>query len=205
MIANVRYAVSGLVAVVATFALVILMMKLIELTETSLRDREPPKRIDLLRVKKESQIRQKKRELPKKVQPKQAPKTPSMDLPDLSGAGAAISVDVGTPQLESGLDMKGPSIGGPPSDAESVPVVRVEPVYPPIAAQRGIEGWVVVGFTISANGTVKKPKVLDSKPARIFDDAAVKAVRRWKYNPKIVDGKPIETPGQKVRLTFKLD
>jgi protein TonB len=83
--------------------------------------------------------------------------------------------------------------------------VRIEPDYPMKARQRGLEGWVVLEFTITPAGTIKDAKVLQAQPPGVFDEAAVRAVTRWKYNPKIEGGVAVERPGIKVRLDFKLD
>jgi protein TonB len=107
----------------------------------------------------------------------------------------AIDVDV---------DVGGASFAIAASDTDIVPIVRVNPQYPLRASERGIEGWVEVIFTISKLGTVKDPRVLNSHPSSIFDRAALKAIRKWKYNPKIEDGEPVERPGVKVRLKFEL-
>ena len=98
------------------------------------------------------------------------------------------------------------SLGGTGgADRDAVPLVRIEPDYPMQARQRGIEGWVVVEFTISTAVTVKDATVVASEPGNVFDRAAVQAVRKWKYNPKIVDGKPVERPGVKIRLDFEME
>ena len=76
------------------------------------------------------------------------------------------------------------------------------PEFPMRAAQRNMEGWVTVEFTISASGSVKDPKVIDSTSS-IFHRAALNAIRKWKYNPKIVDGKPEEQHGIQVTLDFQ--
>ena len=60
-------------------------------------------------------------------------------------------------------------------------------------------------FTISAAGTVKDAAVVASEPGTIFDRAALKAIRKWKYNPKIEDGVAVERSGVPVRLKFVLD
>jgi len=64
---------------------------------------------------------------------------------------------------------------------------------------------VAVEFTISKTGTVKNPRVIGNYPNSVFDREALKAIRKWKYNPKIENGEPVERPGVKVRLTFELD
>ena len=59
-------------------------------------------------------------------------------------------------------------------------------------------------FTISPVGTVKQAMIIGSDPAYVFDRAALRAVRRWRYNPKIEDNKPVERPGVQVRIVFDL-
>ena len=90
------------------------------------------------------------------------------------------------------------------SDREEVPLVQVDPEYPERARQQRIEGWVEVEFTISPVGTVVDARVSRSKPAMIFDRAALQAVRRWKYNPVIRDGTAIARPGKKTVFDFRL-
>jgi len=71
-------------------------------------------------------------------------------------------------------------------------------------ASWGIEGRVLIEFTISKSGSVKNPKVIAYEPSTIFNKAAIKAVLQWKYNPKIEEGKAVERSGVRVRLKFEL-
>ncbi|MGR3971996.1 TonB family protein [Shewanella sp. 1180_01] len=89
--------------------------------------------------------------------------------------------------------------------AEALPVVQVSPRYPIDAAQSGKEGYVVVGFDITADGTVNNVRVLDANPKRVFDKAALSAVQNWKYKPKFDAGKAVAQLNQQVQLDFKLD
>lgn len=84
-----------------------------------------------------------------------------------------------------------------PAHAELTPVKRVEPAYPPEAARAGTEGFVEVEFTVDAAGKVGSVSVVNAKPARTFESAAVKAVKQWQFAP---GG---DSRG-KVRLDFKL-
>jgi protein TonB len=86
-----------------------------------------------------------------------------------------------------------------------VPLVRVDPDYPPRAQQRGIEGYVDLEFTIGPTGSVLDPRVIGASPTGIFDDAALRAVRRWRYNPKVESGVAVSRTGVRVRLRFELD
>ena len=90
-------------------------------------------------------------------------------------------------------------------DMQATPQFRVDPTYPPEASRDGVEGWVKLGFTVSASGAVSDIKVLDSEPKRVFDRAARRALKKWKYKPKLDGGKPVSQPGMVVVLDFKLE
>ena len=95
-------------------------------------------------------------------------------------------------------------VGGAPSDADVIPLVRIEPRYPSRALSRGVEGWVLLEFTITPTGTVRDIAVVDAEPPMLFNSAAQRAVRRWKYKPRIEDGIAVERPGVQVVLTFEI-
>ena len=84
-----------------------------------------------------------------------------------------------------------------PAQAEIKQIKRVEPIYPPEAARAGTSGFVEVEFTVDATGKVASVSVLNAKPARTFETAAVKAVKQWQFAPG-ADGRG------KVRLDFNL-
>ena len=84
-----------------------------------------------------------------------------------------------------------------------VPLVRVPPKYPRRAAQRGVEGWVKVQFVITVAGRVKGAKVVGSSPSGVFDRAALKAISKWKFKPKVIKGQRVEQLAVQV-LQFKL-
>lgn len=64
---------------------------------------------------------------------------------------------------------------------------------------------MLLRFTIDETGGVTDVEVINSEPRRVFDQEARRALLRWKYKPKVVDGKPVRQPGQTVQLDFKLD
>lgn len=84
-----------------------------------------------------------------------------------------------------------------PAHAELKPIKRVDPVYPPEAARAGTTGFVEVEYTVDASGKVANVSVLNAKPARTFETAAVKAVKQWQFAAG-ADGRG------KVRLDFAL-
>jgi TonB family C-terminal domain len=77
----------------------------------------------------------------------------------------------------------------------------VSPTYPSEALRRGIEGWVELVFTVTPNGTVEDVEVRNASPANVFDDAAIRAVRQWRFEPVVRNGKPVPQRAM-VRLRF---
>ena len=65
-----------------------------------------------------------------------------------------------------------------------MPLVNILPIYPRKAKIRRIEGYVKVGFTIDVKGRVKDPFIIEAKPKRIFNKAALKAIKKWKFRPQ---------------------
>lgn len=91
------------------------------------------------------------------------------------------------------------------NQGEAMPLVRITPKYPITAARDGKEGWVQLGFTISEIGTVISPYIINSEPKRTFDKEALRALRKWKYKPKMVEGKAVQQANQSIQLDFKLN
>jgi protein TonB len=198
-----RHLIAGCFAFGVTFGLFYLMQALISMADAELDESGRSQLVEFIRLRRDSQVETKKREIPEKKLPEKPPPLPDMNFsPSSSAAGdvGALAFGVGDLELETG-----PNMGAAASDSDVVPVVRVNPQYPIRAAERGIEGWVEVVFTITPSGTVKDPQVIASHPGRIFNREALRAIRKWKYNPKIEDGKPVERKGVKVRLRFELE
>jgi protein TonB len=194
--------------VAVTFGLFLLMQSLIELGKVELEETRTVKVADFIRLKRSSKAITKKRELPKKQEIKAQPAPPSLKLPQVEAGTTARAIKISVPAPSEARKVKlsgGPHLSSAPSDAGSIPLVRIQPMYPRSAAEKRIEGWVLLEFTITITGAVKKAKVIASDPPRIFDSAALKAIRKWKYKPKIVNGVPVETRGVQVKLSFRLE
>lgn len=85
---------------------------------------------------------------------------------------------------------RGPSV---PTRPAPVPVHLVPPEYPAAAARRHAHGYVVVAFTVDADGHTSDIQVVESQPRRTFDSAARRAVEQWRFKPYRVDGQPATT------------
>lgn len=103
--------------------------------------------------------------------------------------------------------------------AEYLPVMKAQPRFPGKALRKGLEGWVLVEFTVLPDGSVADPRVIEncarkniaapidecqSSPDKVFDRNALKAAAKFKYEPRVVDGQPIAVEGVQNRITFEL-
>jgi protein TonB len=159
-------------------------------------------RIEFTRLRHDTEAEAKRQDKTQKEKPVQTP-----DLPQISASSSSApgdSVAMLTPNVDTRGAMQGMKISAG-SDRDVIPLVRINPDYPARALSRGIEGWVLVEFTIGPSGTVVDPKVLDADPKNMFDDAALKAISRWKYNPKVENGVAVERRGIRVVLRFDLE
>ncbi|MBM4269045.1 MAG: energy transducer TonB [Deltaproteobacteria bacterium] len=168
-----------------------------------------PTRIEFTRLRRDTETAVKRREKPVRQTVVGQPGAPQMQVGriGLNPAPAAIpmigpTVDGGA-VAPTGIGQIGGGAGG--SDRDVIPLVRINPEYPMRAQQRGIEGWVLVEFTITPAGTVSNARVIDSEPKGTFDSAALRAIGRWRYNPKVEGGVAIERHGVQVLLDFKLE
>jgi len=155
------FPVAVVIGAAITLALFYFMYSLITTSATKPRDSDNPT-IDFSPVKLEAEAERKNRVRPKKPPPPKEPPPPAL--------GA----------VGYGVDRN--------AEGDVIPLVRIPPQYPRKAAMAKIEGWVKVEFTITEEGTVTNPRVLEAKPPRIFDREALRAILKWKFKPKIVDG-----------------
>ena len=160
--------------------------------------------VDFVRLRRDNTPQTKEREPPKREKPEQQPPPPEMNLAKAMNPGDAVGSIV--PIIDTGMELeRATALGaGGGSDRDVVPLVRVDPEYPPRARQQGIEGWVEIEFTISPVGTIQDAVVIASNPSFVFDRAALRAVRKWRYNPKVENGVAMARPGIQVRIRFEI-
>jgi len=169
--------------------------------EVNVGEQLQTRRIEFSRQRAEVDVESRREERVQREAPPPAPDLPQMSLntSGLSGSATAFTPVIDPNSALSRMQM---SAG---SDREVLPLVRIPPDYPPRAAQRGLEGWVQVRFTISVTGQVKDAVVVQSEPGEIFDDAALKAIARWRYNPKVEGGVAVERVGVQTVIRFTLE
>lgn len=205
-----RFPIALIGGLVSAFALFLLMNALIAGRGGVGDSVETGQLVDFVRIKPDDLVQQKQRRVPKKPPPpKKRPPPPKMtvsktDKPppqNLNIVTPNISVPVST---GSGPYIGGFSAGQAAAEGDVIPIVRIEPQFPREALINGIEGWVKVRFTINPDGSVANPTVVESEPRRLFNRNAIRAILRWKFKPRIVDGVAVAREAEQV-IEFKLD
>lgn len=172
-------------------------------------------KVEFVRLRRSEEIEEKVREKPQREKPEQAPPdAPALQVAaeegvdlglDVEAIASGLGAEFGSASGTGGDGTRGAlSFNAGLSDRDPLPLVRVEPQYPPQARQRKLEGWVQVRFTISTGGAVEGAQVVRSSH-KVFERPALQAVAKWKYQPQMKEGKPAEAPGQQVLLRFRME
>lgn len=194
-----RYAIALGIGAAVTFGLLFIMQLLIASGRGDYDADRERRNLDMVRVEREQVIERKQRKPEKPPEPQKPPETPTTSFESVN---TSIAVSVTQPTFNNGLDIGGIGIGV--SDGEYLPIVKVAPVYPARAAQRGIEGHVIVEFTVTRTGTTRDIRVVESTSS-LFDRSAIEAAGKFKYKPRYIDGEPVEVPGVRNQITFVLE
>ncbi len=119
--------------------------------------------------------------------------------------GPDLNIDRSQVQMDTGLELSNASISA--TDGDYLPLVAIAPQYPSRAAQRGIQGWCLVSFTVNGLGNVVEETitVVDAEPANIFDRSSERAAARFKFQPRVVDGKGVEVAGVQYLFRYELE
>ena len=135
-------------------------------------------------------------------EPEEVPDLPDMDV-DVMDMNSGDSINVARVTVDiGGIDAT--AVVGI-NDSEMLPIVTVPPQYPNRALSRGTEGWCLVMFTVTETGTVINVEVIDADPPDVFNNASVRAVARFKYNPRIEDGVGVQVPGVQYLFRYNVD
>lgn len=195
---NLRILIAGLVAAGVTFGLFLFMFKLVSMGSDQRTELEAISGIHFGPVEIPDEIVERSRRKPQKPPPpKEPPPPPRMQVSKVEQTVQQMP-DMDIPELDVPLSGgAGMFIGNfeqvdRSAEGDIIPIVRINPIYPRDAAMNGIEGWVTLEFTITETGTVKSPKVIDSNPPRIFNREAMRAILKWKFKPRVVDGVAVE-------------
>lgn len=187
---------------VITFSLYLLMSVLVAAGVNALTEAPKGRIVDFVRVPDPPKLRTEQPKPKKPPKPEPPPEVERVKTETVKPVGN--TVQIGNLDVDSSLAVD-TQAGLSASDGEYLPIVKVAPQYPSRAQSRGIEGWVLLRFTVTQTGAVKDPVVIDAEPPGIFDNAASKAVLRFKYKPRVVNGVAHEVHGVEHLITFELE
>jgi protein TonB len=197
-----RYAFSIVIGTVVTLSLLFVMHLLILYGEDAVQKERTRHNLEFVRVKRNetTNVEDFTPEKPPKP-PETPPEAPPQDIDNVDPNAPTINVAAPTMNVDANIGGVG---GMNVAEGDYLPIVRVAPVYPARALSRGLEGYVDMSFTVTTTGTVRDPIVIYSTSS-LFDRAATQAVLKFKYKPRVVDGVPVDVPGVKTRITFKIE
>jgi len=201
---NIVRLVTGVILGVAiTAGLFWMMQYLIETADRELNEGSAGNIVDFVRLKRNEQIERRQLK-PKKPPPPDAPPpqppTPQLENLDPNAEKIAISAV----PVETDIEMSGGfSLGV--GEGDYLPIVKVAPIYPQRALSRSIEGYCVVQYTVTRQGTIKDPFVVeDMCTSSLFHRASIQASLKFKYKPRVLDGEAVEVPGVQNKFTYEI-
>ena len=199
----VRLAIGLVMAMAVTLSLFWLMQYLIETADRSLNEDNAGNLVDFVRVKRDENIERRQLK-PKKPPPPESapPQPPTPQLDNLNPNAEKIAISA--VPVETDIEITGGfSLGV--GEGDYLPIVKVAPIYPNRALTRGIEGFCVVQYTVTRQGTTKDPVVIESQcTSSLFHRASVNASLKFKYKPRIMDGEAVEVPGVQNKFTYEI-
>jgi len=200
----VRLIIGIIFGLVVTAALFWTMQYLIETADRELNEGTSGNLVDFVRLKRDESI-QRRQLKPKKPPPPDAPppQPPTPQLDNLNPNAEKIAISAAP--VETDIEMSGGfSLGV--GEGDYLPIVKVAPIYPQRALSRGIEGFCVVQYTVTKQGTIRDPFVIEDQcTSSLFHRASIQAALKFKYKPRVIDGQAVEVPGVQNKFTYEIE
>ena len=201
----IKYYSGHLIGLIVAVMFFLLLAYIVKPSSEALKNENSFRVVDFIRLKKDTSLKEKTRTIPDRPEPPKKPPPPDLVTPELQAPPQAPNLDIEFPDIAVPTDFKGAFLGPQNAGGNSqvVPLVRINPQYPRNELLAGVEGWVKVRFTVEPDGSVSSPKVVQSKPPRVFDTAALRSIKKWKFKPKVVNGVAVQQDGTQL-IEFKL-
>lgn len=199
-----RLAIGVIVGLAVTAGLFWMMQYMIETADRSLNESDAGHLVDFVRLKRDEAIERRQRKPEKPPEPEEPPpEPPTPQLENLNPNAETIAISA--PPAETDIQMTGGfSLGV--GEGDYLPIVKVAPIYPQRALTRGVEGFCVVQYTVTRNGTIRDPFVLEDQcTSTMFHRASVEAALKFKYKPRVIDGQAVEVPGVQNKFTYEIE
>ena len=200
----VRLVIGIVLGLAVTAGLFWTMQYLIETADRELNEGGAGNLVDFVRLKRDESI-QRRQLKPKKPPPPDTPppQPPTPQLENLNPNAEKIAISAAP--VETDIEMSGGfSLGV--GEGDYLPIVKVAPIYPQRALSRGIEGFCVVQYTVTKQGTIRDPFVIEDQcSSSLFHRASIQAALKFKYKPRVLDGQAVEVPGVQNKFTYEIE
>ena len=199
MIKDYSFWIKIIVPIVATIVIFLIIQSLITQGSGINKDRNNPNYVDFIRIKQDDTLQERKRTIPDKPPTPKRPPQPQIEL-DVNKPPPVAKLDFEMPDFSLPTDFSGAFLSNLESMgsgiSQLIPIVKVAPRCPREAQINGINGSVKMLLTVSATGRVNNIVIQSFKPSRVFNSEAIKAVKRWQFKPKTIDGIAVDQKGE---------
>lgn len=200
-----RMLLGAFLSIAVTLGLLWTMQFLIRIAETAMGEKDAGHTVEFIRIKRSESLERRKIK-PKRPPPPEKP-PPEPTPPKLDKLNAtADKIAISAVPAETSIELSGGFSIGNIGEGDYLPIVKVAPIYPQRAVTRGVEGYCVVAYTVTRQGTVRDPVVVDDQcTSSLFHRASVQAALKFKYKPRVVDGEAREVPNVRNKFTYQLE
>ena len=195
-----RIAAAGFLSIFTTFGILWVMQILIATGEGAITSKYEGRFVDFVRIKKDESLDTKNAKPKKPPEPEEPPPEPEQQMDDIDTSMDTVSIG----SVDANMDVAAGIGGFNAGEGEYLPIVKVAPIYPNRALSRGIEGYCIIEFVVTRNGTTANGKVIECTSS-LFAKASLKASSKFKYKPRVINGTPIDVPGVQHKITFELE
>ena len=195
-----RIAAAGFLSIFTTFGILWVMQILIATGEGAITSKYEGRFVDFDRIKKDESLDTKNAKPKKPPEPEEPPPEPEQQMDDIDTSMDTVSIG----SVDANMDVAAGIGGFNAGEGEYLPIVKVAPIYPNRALSRGIEGYCIIEFVVTRNGTTANGKVIECTSS-LFAKASLKASSKFKYKPRVINGTPIDVPGVQHKITFELE
>lgn len=199
-----RYTAAIVFGSLVTLGVLFTMQVLIATPQSKLDESGTRHFVDFVRVQRQETVQRKDRRPDKPLAADTPP--PETIQPRIDAMeDSRVAIAVPAVPVDLGMEMSVAGLGLVASDGDYLPIVKIAPVYPPVAQTRGIEGYCLVEYTVTVAGTTRDVVVIEAEPSGIFDKVSIDAALKFKYRPRVVNGEPIEVRGVRNVFRYQLE
>ena len=203
MASLIRLLVGVPIAAVITFLLFMLMQRLILTDEVELEEARDELSISISEEIEDLQVRQREVTMDDVNDVEPPPPPPQIERQVAEAPAEDMNTIAGEIPEFDAPDLGSGDVSFDVSDRDAQPMVRIPPQYPPRAAERGVEGNCLMQFDVTPDGTPTNIVALDCTSS-LFERSSIRAVERWRYEPRIENGNAVWRRGVQTSLDYQL-